>query len=839
MTRRHDTPLVGRDRELRLLTEAFERAVSDQGCLLFTLLGPAGVGKSRLVHEFLSQVRSQAQVLRARCLPYGEGITYWPIVELTQAAAGISPLDAPDEARDKLTAYLADADGRDAIVERVASAIGLSDAIVPTEEIFWGVRKLFETIARRQPLVVVIDDLQWAEPTLIELVEHVADLSREAPILLLAIARPELLDLVPHWGGGKLNATTILLEPLSGEQSVELVTNLVGDAQLAQLLQDRLGATAEGNPLFVEELVAMLIDQGVLHRGPSGWVADATLDEIRVPPTVSALVAARLDRLEPSERDLVGRASVVGKVFQRSAVAELSPPERRSDLGARLMTLVRKELVRPDRSGDGPDEAFRFRHILVRDAAYGSLPKEQRAELHGRFADWLEQTSGDRLHEYQEVIAYHLEQAHDARRELGLTDARTDALAARAERYLAASGSRALMRRDLTAAASLLSRAAGLTTDSRRRTLHLVDVAESMIDLGKIPDAVRILEEARDAAQAAGDDLSADLVRLDLLALEQFMDPTASDRPMKELADDVEGRAAAAGDRRVEAMARVLRGQILLSRCLWAEQIRELEGALRLIEGLDLPAFEREIEIGLLNAVRYGPVPAGEAIRRFEATAEDWAGIFPPLPIASPLRAMVGDFETARRHYRDGLAYFTERGVMVRTGGMALAGGVVERLAGDLEAAEREYDRGIGILEALGETGVLSTLQAERALVQYRRGRIPQAEASIVRARETGAEHDIATQAAWRAVAAMIAADRGDVDEADRIAGEAIEMVEPTDFLELRGEVFEAAGHVHLAAGRRSEAAAGFERAVAEHERKENQIDAARVAARLEALGGR
>ncbi len=831
--RRHDTPLVGRERELHLLSEAFERAVSDQGCHLFTLLGPAGVGKSRLVHEFLAQVRGDAQVLRARCLPYGEGITYWPIVELTQAAAGITPLDPPDAARAKLTTYLADAEGREAIVERVASAIGLSDAIVPTEEVFWGVRRLLETIARRQPLVVVIDDLQWAEPTLLELVEHVADLSREAPILLLAIARPELLELVPHWGGGKLNATTILLEALSGEQSVELVTNLVGDADLARLLQDRLGATAEGNPLFVEELVAMLIDQGVLRRGADGWMADASLHEIRVPPTISALVAARLDRLEPPERDLVGRASVVGKVFQRSAVAELSPPERRSELGARLMTLVRKELVRPDRSSDGPDEAFRFRHILVRDAAYGSLPKEQRAELHGHFADWLEQTAGDRLHEYQEVIAYHLEQAHDARAELGMADARTDELAARAERYLAASGSRALVRRDLTAAVSLLSRAANLTSDTRRRAFHLIDVARSLGDLGKIPDAVRILEGTRDASRAAGDDLSGDVVQLELLSAEQFMDPSASDRPLQELADDVQRRGEAEGDRRLQAIARVTRGQVLLSRCLWGEQITELEAARSLLEGLDAEALKREIEVSLLNAVRYGPVPASEAIRRFEETARAAVGIVPPLPIAAPLHAMTGDFDTARRHYREGMAYFAERGVMIRVGGMALASGVAERLAGDLEAAEREYDRGIAILDALGETGVLSTLQAQRSLVQYRRGRVPQAEASILRAREAGAVHDIATQAEWRLVAAMIAADRGDLLDAERLAGEATDLVEPTDFLELRGDAFEAEAHVHLAAGRRTEAAASLERAIAEHERKENAIDAERIRTRL------
>jgi class 3 adenylate cyclase len=380
--RRHDTPLVGRARELRGLTEAFDRANEEQACYLFTLLGTAGVGKSRLVHEFLGGMRERAQVLRARCLPYGEGITFWPVIELAQAAAGIELNETPASAVQKLRTLLEDAPDRDPILDRVCPTIGLSDDVVATEETFWGVRKFLEAVASKKPLIVVIDDLQWAEPTMLDLIDHVADWSREAPILFLAIARPELLDARPHWGGGKLNATTILLEPLGSADATELIANLVDDAELAKTLQQRIGETAEGNPLFVEELVAMLVDQGVLQREDGGWRAADKLYSVSVPPSISALVAARLDHLEPPERDLIGRAAVVGKVFQRSAVSELSPPERREELGPRLMTLVRKELVRPDRSATTGDEAFRFRHLLVRDAAYASLTKDRRRAAH-------------------------------------------------------------------------------------------------------------------------------------------------------------------------------------------------------------------------------------------------------------------------------------------------------------------------------------------------------------------------------------------------------------------------------------------------------------------------
>ena len=390
--RRHATPLVGRTRELHGLEEAFDRANEERACYLFTLLGTAGVGKSRLVHEFLGRMRERAQVLRARCLPYGEGITFWPVIELAQAAAGIELNETPASAVQKLRTLLQEAPDRDPILDRVCPTIGLSDGVVPTEETFWGVRKFLEAVATKKPLIVVIDDLQWAEPTMLDLIDHVADWSREAPILLMAIARPELLDARPHWGGGKLNATIILLEPLGSAESTELIANLVDDSELAKTVQQRIGETAEGNPLFVEELVAMLVDQGVLERENGGWRAADALDAVSVPPSISALVAARLDHLEPLERDLIGRAAVVGKIFQRSAVAELSPPERREELGPRLMTLVRKELVRPDRSTSTGDEAFRFRHLLVRDAAYASLTKEQRADLHARFADWLEAT---------------------------------------------------------------------------------------------------------------------------------------------------------------------------------------------------------------------------------------------------------------------------------------------------------------------------------------------------------------------------------------------------------------------------------------------------------------
>jgi class 3 adenylate cyclase len=834
--RRHETPLVGRRRELHALSEAFDRANEEQACYLFTLLGTAGVGKSRLVHEFLGQMRDRARVLRARCLPYGEGITFWPVIELAQAAAGIELNETPASAVQKLRTLLEEAPDRDPILDRVCPTIGLSDEVVATEETFWGVRKFLEAVATTKPLIVVIDDLQWAEPTMLDLIDHVADWSREAPILFLAIARPELLDSRPQWSGGKLNATTILLEPLGADDSAALIANLLDSPELAETVQKRIGETAEGNPLFVEELVAMLVDEGVLRRENGGWRAADELHTVSVPPSISALVAARLDHLEPLERDLIGRAAVVGKIFQRSAVAELSPPERREELGPRLMTLVRKELVRPDRSATTGDEAFRFRHLLVRDAAYASLTKEQRADLHARFADWLERIAGDRLLEYEEVIGYHLEQAHAYRSELGLTDELTRLLAERATTRLRAAGKRALARNDRHAAVNLLARSAALASDERERTVLLLDVAESSSVTGDIAGADRRYAEAREAARRTGDEVLRMRAELEHMTLEQFTNPAKDEVQYLDLADRLAATAAQRGDSRSLVAAEVARAQVHLNACRWMECLHALERANSLVDRDDDSRLAFFITALSANAVRYGPIPADEAIKRIEALAAASESQGPALLVSTgPLLAMRGRFDEARARHDDGTRYFADRGMqLVLGGGNALAAASIERLAGDVVAAERGLSAGIDILQPMGETGVLSTVAALWADALYRLDRRGPMEAALRLAQETGAPNDVATQAAWRYVSAMAAADDGRLDEADRLIGEAVELAEPTDFLEMRAEAFEALAHVEARAGRTESWRAALERALAEHERKGNLVRAHHIRELLE-----
>jgi class 3 adenylate cyclase len=467
VARRLDVPLVDREHELTLLRQAFERSVHESTGHLVTVLGAAGVGKSRIVSELLTGAHESATALVGRCLPYGEGITFWPLVDIVRQAASIGPdLDA-SAARGQLAELVADDPDSDLTADRIAAAIGLIEGTASTEETFLAVRRLLGALGRRGPVVLALDDVQWAEPTFFDLIEYLADWIRDMPVLIVCLARPELLDERPTWAGGKLNATTILLEPLGDDDCSELVQNLLGQADAPDRIKREVTAAAEGNPLFVEEMIAMLIDDSSLRLEDGSWVAD-DVASVQTPPTIQALVGARLDRLTAEERVVIEVAAVIGKFFSRSAIARLAPA---GDLDRLLEALVRKELIRHERDAFLGDDAFRFRHMLIRDGAYGGLPKARRAELHERHATFLAELPGDRLMAVEELVGYHLEHAFRYRDELGLIDEDARDLAGRAGEHLAAAGHRALARNDIPAALDLLERSprpGGSAARSRR-----------------------------------------------------------------------------------------------------------------------------------------------------------------------------------------------------------------------------------------------------------------------------------------------------------------------------------------------------------------------------------
>src|SRR5690349_149569 len=524
LQRRLDAPIVGREEELATLEDLFQQCLP-ASCRLVSIVAPAGLGKSRLVSELIQRIRARARVTRGQCLPYGEGVTYWPIAELIQDLAGFSPTHDFDEARSRILALVqatgaagghyheADAEH---IAEVVAGAVGLSGLTAETTEIAWAVRRLLETTALTGgPLVVGIDAIHWAEPALLDLLEHVATLTSDVPLLIVCTARPELAEVAPGWSEEVPDAVRLTLGPLDTTDVDALLNGLLDGMRLPGHLRTRIMAASDGNPLFVEELVRMLIDDDILVRTDEGWVATAELTDLVIPPSVTAILASRLDRLEPSERALIQRAAVMGREFYRDALEHLgvaTAPRLEED----LRSLVSKQLVQRLGQGFGGSETYRFFHLLTRDAAYASVPKETRVDLHEQFAGWLEAGAGTRSTEYEEIIGYHLEQAVRHLRELGRLGGRDTMLGTRAGRWLSAAGRRSLARDDMSAAANLLERAAAMlpSADPERPAL-LRDLATAFVARGRFEDAEGALNQANESARLAEDHALADLAALD------------------------------------------------------------------------------------------------------------------------------------------------------------------------------------------------------------------------------------------------------------------------------------------------------------------------------------
>lgn len=835
--RRLDSPMIGRQRQRRLLAEAYDQVVGERVCHLFTLLGAAGVGKSRLVNEFLGGLGDEALELHGRCLSYGEGITYWPIAEVVREAAGLSEADDEAAVRSKIGVLVDDDRDRGQVVERIGELIGRFGGGAAPEETSWAVRRLFESLAAQRPLVLVLDDLQWAEPTLLDLVEYLADWIRDAPVLLVCLARQELLEARPGWGGGKLSATTLTLEPLNDAESHELVANLLGRVALAAPLEEKIAAAAEGNPLFVEEMIGMLIDSGELVRQNGGWKAISDLAQLAVPPTIQALLAARLDGLPTPERAVIERAAVEGKVFHQGAVAELAPDALRETVPLHLRSLARKELVRPDRATFPGDEAFRFRHLLIRDAAYGAMSKENRADLHARFASWLTRVAGDHVTEYEEILGYHYEQAHRYRVELGAPDDEARRLAAAAAEHLGASGQRALDRGDVQAAIKLLSRATDLLpADDPARTRLLAELGSALAQTGELRRADSLLAEAIERASSVGDELGrayAEAVRLiTLTALGQVTIEEVIRRSQNLLATFEEHGDERGAERATIELAghHFFAGRARLSEQIVTTRIARYppgEAPLALIEWAAPPLF-------------WGPTAVDEAIAAIAKLLGDTPNRVAEtqrLRYLGALRGLVGDFEEGRRMLHRSIAIDEELGR--RAHALATAGhllGPFELLAEDQAEAERVLVDAYEGMSATGDLGFSSTVACSLAESYVELGRFDEAEQYARIARETSSPDDIEAQSHGRSVGARVLAARGELEAAERMAREAVEIAEQTDYLTLRGTTLSDLAEVLLAAGRREEATGALRRALGNFEAKGATVLANRTRRRLEEI---
>jgi class 3 adenylate cyclase/tetratricopeptide (TPR) repeat protein len=782
--RRHEALFVGREGELALVRDAWERARTEQRCELVTVVGDAGVGKSRLVSEALAPF--EGTVVRGRCLPYGEGITYWPVVEV------LKQLDQlPQE---------------EAAAAAIGSLLGETEASTSAEEIAWAFRKTLEQAAEERPLAVVFDDIHWGEETFLDLVEHVALLSSGAATLLLGIARPELVERRPDW------PVTLRLEPLGDEDVGELIPERISGE-----LREKIARAAGGNPLFIGEMLAM---------------AEEAEGEVAVPPTLQALLAARLDQLEAPERSVLERGAVEGEIFHRGAVQALDPEQ--AQVTPRLAALVRKQLVRPDRTQLVGEDGFRFRHLLIRDAAYDALPKAVRAELHERFAAWLEQ-HGAEVVELDEILGYHLERACLYRAELGLPD--DGALAAAARRRLTEAGRRAYLRADYAAAVSLLERASAHVPAGETDLALETDLAEALFDAGRGGDALRRAASLAERAAAAGNGVGELCGRIQQGRFRIFFEPEGASEQLAALLEQALPVFEAVRDDLALYIAYFALGQVALMRGQMDARLDACERAFAHAQRAGLPhdlLWER-------GASRYyGTTPVSELLawldeQEARGVRGHWLFRFRGAALA-----MLGRFDAGRALLAEARAELAERG-----GGILLALTTaqesvdVELLAGYPAAAAEFGAEGCGLLDELGEKGWQSYAAGKLAQALYALDRLEEADAWAGRAAELAASDDAFTQTLWRQVRAKVLARRGEHTDAERLAREAVAIGEDTDWLEGRGDAYTDLAEVLSFADRQTEAAEALEQALDRYERKGNLVMAGRTRERLQELAPR
>jgi predicted ATPase len=721
-----------------------------------------------------------------------------------------------DEPSTALGTILADEEDGELVAARVAGAIGLVEAEAVREETFWALRKLFGALDRDPPLILLLEDIHWAEPTLLDLLEHIVRFSRDATIVVLCLARRELLDERPDWCGGA-NDLRLDIEPLAEH---EILALLAETAELPGELAERIAATAEGNPLFAEQLLALALER------PQD--VQRTL-----PPAIQALLAARLDRLPLEERRVIECASVEGQVFHVGPLAVLCPEVPEPALGRCLLALARKELVRPDRPILPGDEALRFGHVLIREAAYQAVPKERRAILHQRFADFLERLPGERLGEEDEFVGYHLEQAFRYRAELRLDGTAQVELGGRAGRRLATAGRRALARGDFPAGIKLLERATSVRrSDDTERVLLLSELGSALTEAGRLSEAETTLAEALRDARSEGDEhleahalLQGLVLRLQTqtdAAIEELRRSGASLGAVFERSDDDLGLC---GLRRLEGLVRWLEGRAGAADTTWkvAEALARRTGAAR--ELADILSWRA-------SAAYFGPVPVPEAIRLCEKIRTQLAGsrhaqawVLQPL---AALAAMAGELARARELLAHSNAVLEELGfAMFESAGFYEAS--VAILAGDPIEAERILRKSYETLEQMGEKAMLADTAASLAEAVYLQGRYEDADRYSATACELAAREDLPAQCGWRSARSKALARAGAIDEAEILARESVKLSDHTDLLNLRGEVHESLAEVLLLAGRAGEASEAARAATELFEQKGNTLALARV----------
>ena len=798
--RRQDAPLVGREPELRLLRAALDEAVRERECRLVSLVADAGVGKSRLVEAFAASVSDVATVHRGRCLAYGKGITFWPFAEVARDAAGVAEDDSPEVARARLNACVRGPEAA-AVLERVAAAMGLTRETFPLEELFWGARKFLAALAAERPRVVVFDDVHWAEATFLDFVDHVTASVNDAPLLVVCPTRPDLLEHRLEWSAGP-RVRSLDLAPLSEADTATVVGNLAGGGDFPAEVRKLLAEAAEGNPLFAEQLLAMLIDRGDVQKEDGTWTARTLRGDLDTPPTIQALLAARLDHLGEDERAVIEAASVVGLVFAEAAVSEVVAEGLHANVPSILGSLARRRLVR---SHDSAHRTFRFDHILIRDAAYNGMLKRTRAVLHERFVDWADRVNRgrDREVEFEEILGYHLEQAHRYLGELGPLDDHGRDLGRRAADRLVAAGSRAFARGDMAATVNLLGRAnARLTPADPRRFALLPDLGEALADTGEFAEARRLLEDGIGEATAAGSDIAATRIRLArLLVLFYGGDGAAWGREVERETARALPLLEQAGDAAALARAWRLLASVRGRACQFEQESLAGRQAMTYAQAAGDRRQELRSAAALAMSRAYGPARVDVAIPECEWILDDARGDRRTEGLVSAslarLYALAGEFDRARSLYREARRTLEELGPNMLAASLSLDSHAVELLAGDPVAAERELRQDYEALDRMGERYLLSTIAGLLAQVLYEQGRFDEANSMCSVTAAAAAEDDAQSQALWRSVRAKLLARRGERRKAVELAEGAVAELRGTDAL-----VWQADAVLDLAATR-------------------------------------
>jgi class 3 adenylate cyclase/tetratricopeptide (TPR) repeat protein len=738
---------VGRGFELDLLRNLQERAVRDRRTQLATVFGDPGVGKSRVVSEFADGVE-RATILTGRALPYGEGIAYWPIVSMIKASAGITDDDPAAEAFEKLRVSCES----DAVADLLAVALGVLGVAEAgdgsSEEIAWAALRWAEQLADAQPLVLVFEDLHWADERLLDLVEHLARSLSSSPALIVCVARKELLDTRPGWGGGNARAAALELGPLTADESVELAAALLPDDAPAAVRGDAV-RRAEGNPLFLEETARMLLEGDVTG----------------IPDTLQTLIAARIDLLDPPAKRTLQAAAVIGRVFWRGALEQLVGP----GAGEAVDELCDRELIVPEeRSMLAGDRPFRFGHGLIRDVAYGTVTKTGRAELHRAFADWVARRGAD---DAGPIRAYHLERAASLLREL---DARDPSLEVEAAEALQEAGERALRASAFATARRLLSRADDLEPSPRRHFL----AASAAVELGDLGAVACEMENVREQAEAAGDAflVGRALNALAYVALARDGNATESERLAEQgfatlPPDDVEGR--------VQSLFR------LTAAAWWPGDVTRAEDYTR--RALELAGQRPFLRARTLRTlmwlleVRLELDEAAEVLALLDATAGDVVERARVQYAEASLRRVQGRLDEAQAGLGEARSTYVDAGLAVDAAWAGILIGWIEFARGDLDGAERCFREGMRVFAESEDRGRLCEAERGLAEVLLEHGRVAEAERLALQAREHVSHHDVTSSVATLRTLSLVRTAQGRDDEAEALLREALDVVSGTD----------------------------------------------------------